>query len=104
MVLGVDVIEWCRFDCPYKKYKSKGKRTIYNPGLFTTVFGYMPVAIALIVSFFRGQAPTWWQAILALLCGMVLGGFSLKGVENICKDENSPYGYDWGNGYLERYL
>lgn len=88
----------------YKKYKSKGKRTIYNPGLFTTVFGYMPVAIALIVSFFKGQAPTWWQAILALLCGMVLGGFSLKGVENICKDENSPYGYDWGKGYLEKYL
>lgn len=88
----------------YKKFRNAGKKTIYNPGLFTTVFGYLPVTIGLIVSFFKEQAPTWWQAVLAILCGMALGAFSLQGMEKICKDENSPYGYTWGNGYFERYL
>lgn len=41
-----------------KRFKAQGKQTIYNPGLFTTLFGYIPLAIALIVSFFVQQAPT----------------------------------------------
>lgn len=88
----------------YKKFRENGKKTVYNPGLFTTVFGYLPVAAGLLVSFFKGQAPTWRQAAIAVACGMALGAFSLQGVEKICKDENSPYGYTWGDGYFEKYL
>lgn len=32
------------------------------------------------------------------------GGFALSGIEKICKDKNTPYGYTWGNGYFEKYL
>lgn len=88
----------------YKRFKDKGKKTIYNPGLFTTVFGYLPIAIGLIVSFFTEAAPAWWQIILALVCGVVLGGFSLSGVEKLCSRKDTPYGYTWGNGYFERFL
>lgn len=87
----------------YKKFKSCGKRTIYSPGLFTTIFGYIPIAVGIVIALFTVHQPKLWQIPVALLCSVLLGGFSLKGMERICEDENSPYAYTWGNGYFEKY-
>src|SRR5574344_786257 len=34
----------------YKRFKSQGKKTIYNPGLFSTLFGYLPIMVGLILT------------------------------------------------------
>lgn len=87
----------------YKKFKTKGKRTIYNPGLFTTVCGYLPVAVAIIVSFAIDICPIWWHWLVGIACGVALGALSLKLPEKILRSENTPYAYDWGNGYFEKF-
>lgn len=86
-----------------KIYNNKGKRTIYNPGLFTALFGYLPLAIALFVSFFAEKTPTLAEVILAIVFGIILMAISLPGAEKICKDKKTPYGYTWGDGYFEKY-
>lgn len=88
----------------YKKFKEKGKKTIYNPGLFTTIFGYLPIAVCILIFFFKVRSPSVWQVLGGIVCGAILGGFAVKGMERICLNENSPYAYDWGNGYFEKYL
>lgn len=87
----------------YKTFKAKGKKTIYNPGLFTTVFGYLPVAVALIISFVLEISPLWWEWIVGVACGMVLGGLSLNLPEKLTKNKETPYAYDWGDGYFAKF-
>ncbi len=87
----------------YKKFKQHGKRTIYNPGLFTTLFGYLPVAVAIVVSFVVDIFPFWWQWLVGIACGIVLGAISLNLPEKITQNKNSPYAYDWGDGYFEKF-
>lgn len=88
----------------YKRFRSRGKKTIYNPGLFTAVFGYLPILIGIVVSFFTERAPSILQVMIGLACSAALGAFSLKGVEKLCKNKNTPYGYTWGDGYFTKYL
>ena len=87
-----------------KKFRNKGKRTIYSPGFATMLFGYVPIAIAIVVSFFTEKAPTLADVILAIPCSMALGYLSLPFAEKVCRDRNTPYGYTWGDGYLSRFL
>ena len=87
-----------------KKFRNRGKRTIYSPGMFTAVCGYLPIAVAIIVSFFVEKAPALWEILLAVPCSMGLGYLSLPFAEKVCRDKNTPYGYTWGNGYLEKYM
>ncbi len=87
-----------------KNFRSKGKKTPYNPGFFTMFFGYLPIMIGLIITFFTLQAPTALQWVIGLLGGVALGAFSLKFPEKVTADENSHYAYTWGNGYFEKYL
>lgn len=87
-----------------KTFKDKGKRTIYSPGMFTTVFGYIPIAIGIIVSFFTQKAPTLSSFLLAVACGMVLGAVSLNVPEKLLKSKDTPYGFTWGDGYLSKYI
>lgn len=88
----------------YRQFKSKGKRTIYSPGMATTVFGYIPVAVGIVVSFVIQSAPSVLQFVLAILSGIALGGVSLNLPEKLLKNENTPYGYTWGDGYLSKYM
>lgn len=88
----------------YKRFRSRGKKTIYNPGLFTTLFGYLPVLIGIAVSFFTELALSILQLVIGLACSAALGAFSLKIVEKLCKSKNTPYGYAWGNGYFTKYM
>ncbi len=87
----------------YGQFKNKGKRTIYSPGMATTIFGYIPIAIGIVFSFFAQSAPTAAEWILAIVSGMMLGGISLNLPEKLLKNENTPYGYTWGDGYLSKY-
>lgn len=87
----------------YKHFKEKGKKTIYNPGFATTLFGYLPIAVAIIVSFVIDITPLWWHWIVGLACGIILGAISLKLPEKITQDKDSVYAYDWGNGYFEKF-
>ena len=82
-------------------FMKKNYGRIYNPGLFTTVFGYIPIAIGILYVFLAIQPPTLWEVLLGLVCAVGLGGFSLKGMEEICKNKDTPYGYTWGDGYFE---
>lgn len=87
----------------YKTFSAKGKRTIYSPGMVTTIFGYIPIAVGIIVSFFMQTAPAIAEFLLALVCGMVLGGLSLNLPEKLLKSKKTPYGFTWGDGYLSKY-
>ena len=84
--------------------QDKGKKTIYNPGLFTTLFGYLPIAIELVISFFTEAAPGFTDVILAIVCGGIMMGIALPGAEKVFKDKNTPYAYTWGHGYFEKYM
>lgn len=88
----------------YRRFRRVGKRTLYSPGMATAVFGYFPIAVGIIVSFMTERAPTLPEFILALLCGVALGALSLKLPERLLMDEQTPYAYTWGDGYLTKYL
>ncbi len=88
----------------YKKFKDKGKKTPYNPGFFTMLFGFVPIMIALIVSFFTYQAPTVWEVVIAVIAKLALGAFAVNGMDHIFRDRETPYPYTWGHGYFEKYM
>lgn len=88
----------------YKLFKSQGKKTIYNPGLFTALFGYLPIMIGLIVALCLEKAPQLYEYLIVLPCCLALGFIALPLAEKLCKDKNSPYAYDWGNGYFEKFI
>lgn len=87
----------------YREFHHKGKRTLYSPGMATTLLGYLPIATGLVISFFTQTGPTITEFLFAILCGMVLGSLSLNLPEKLLKSKNSPYGYIWGDGYLEKF-
>lgn len=88
----------------YKMFKNKGKKTIYTPGSFTVWFGYIPIGVGIVISFFTQQAIKLWQIPIALVGSIMLGGFALSGMEKLCKNEDTPYAFTWGNGYFEKYI
>lgn len=87
-----------------KTFKDKGKRTVYSPGMFTTICGYIPIAVGIIVSFFTQEAPALYELLLAIVCGMALGALSLNAPEKLLKNKETPYGFTWGDGYLSKYI
>jgi|SRR5574344_203833 hypothetical protein len=87
----------------FKRFGRQGKRTIYNPGLFTTIIGYIPIAVGIVICLFTSQHPSAADVMTGLACSILLGAFSLKAVEKMCSSKDTPYGYTWGNGYFERF-
>ena len=71
--------------------------------MLTTVCDYIPIAIGIIVSFFTQEAPTFSALLLAVVCGMALGAFSLNTPEKLLKSKETPYGFTWGDGYLSNF-
>lgn len=88
----------------YRKFKSQGKRTPYNPGFVTTWLGFVPIGIGLFVSFFTEKAPSVGEAIAAAAVMICLGAFAVKGMEKIFRDPDTPYAFTWGDGYFEKFL
>ncbi|MFI3141599.1 MAG: HXXEE domain-containing protein [Clostridia bacterium] len=85
-----------------KHYKAKGKKTIYNPGLATSLFGFLPLAILYVVTF-TSQAPTWKELGLSFLLCAGVGVLCIPVAEGIFKNKNTKFPYNWGKGYFEKF-
>ncbi len=85
----------------YRKFKSKGKTTIYGTGSLSAYTGFLPLGCIMI----------WQMAVQGLSaadigwCVAVLGIISILVFvpEAKFKDKNSPYAYP-NSGYYERFL
>ena len=86
-----------------KQYATKGKKTIYNPGLFTSVFCFMPVFFGFVYGFIRYEMPIISDWIISIIGCAVLHVICLKVPEKLWGTPDSPYGFDWGLGYFEKF-
>lgn len=87
-----------------KTFGAYGMNTLYSPGLVTSLFGFLPIVIALTKElFFSGRKrPTVRQWIMALV---VMFGFCFLLInlpEMVLGDEDSPYAFT-DRGYYEQY-
>ncbi|MGN0998474.1 MAG: HXXEE domain-containing protein [Faecousia sp.] len=80
-----------------------GKKSLYNPGLFTSYFCFSPVFIGYIYSFVVYRVPTVVELLLAVVCTLAMTYLVIFLAEKKLKDENSPYIYNWGRGYFEKF-
>lgn len=85
------------------RFKNKGKKTIYNPGLITTLGGFLLLLVGFIIYFFTCSMPTISDFVWALIYTIGMSILCIPVAENIFKNENSKYPFNWGKGYFERY-
>lgn len=85
-----------------KHFKSKGKKTIYNPGLATSLFGFLPLAIGYIISFTQ-KAPTGKELLFSFLLCAALAIICIPVTEKLFKNKNTKFPYDWGKGYYAKF-
>lgn len=94
IVIGINSLQ------TFGKY---GMQTFYSPGLVTSLFGFLPVAIALAVHLFkkenRASVKQWIAAVVAML-GFCFLLINLP--EMVLGNENSPYKFT-DRGYYERF-
>lgn len=81
-----------------------GMNILYSPGLITSLFGFLPVSIALAHQLFceKSKRPTgkqWGMAILAIMLGCFL---LIDLPETLLGSENTLYGFT-NRGYYERF-
>ncbi len=80
-----------------------GMQTLYSPGLVTSLFGFLPIALALAMHLFkrenRATAKQWIMAIVAMF-GFCFLLINLP--EMVLSDENSPYKFT-NRGYYEQF-
>lgn len=87
--------------CAYRKFKNKGKSTIYGTGSMSAYTGFLPLGYIMagqIVT--QGVSPIdigWCMVILGIISMLVFIP------EAKFKDINSPYAYQ-NSGYYERFL
>jgi len=86
-----------------KIYADQGKKTIYNPGLFTSLFGFLTLCLGILYTLIAENRPTILQMIGAIILGGILMAVALPSAEKLCKSKITPYGYDWGDGYFDRF-
>lgn len=87
-----------------KTFGAYGMNTLYSPGLVTSLFGFLPIVIALAKElFFSGKKrPTvkQWVVAVAAMFGFCFLLINLP--EMLLGDENSPFAFT-DRGYYERY-
>ena len=85
----------------YKKFKSKGKTTIYGTGSMSAYTGFLPLGCIMVWQIAaQGLSMSdivWCAAVLGIISVLVFVP------ETKFKDINSPYAYD-NSGYYERFL
>lgn len=86
-----------------KHFKSNGKKSIYNPGLATSLFGFLPLAIAYILSF-TVQMPTYQELFFSFLLCVALGIVCIPVTEKLLKNKETKFPYDWGRGYFKKFF
>ena len=89
-----------------RKFQHKGKRTIYNPGYATTVFGFLPLLIGFLYLLLTNGLSTWvdWLSGLAVSILAVLALIVLP--EGLLKDYDSPYAFIGKQefGYYKKFM
>jgi hypothetical protein len=89
-----------------KKYHSKGKRTIYTPGTATAIFGFLPIAVGMFYYLVSNDLVTGKDWLIGIGVAIAVFGITVKGFEEIFKDENAPYisSEKHGIGYFRKFL
>lgn len=87
-----------------KRFVSKGKKTLYNPGLATSLGCFLPIFIGFIYSFIIYRIPTLVEIVLAIIFTLALSFICINLAEGVLKRKDSPYPYDWGKGYFEKFV
>lgn len=80
-----------------------GMNTLYSPGLITSLFGFLPISIALAVYLFQKEnraTPKQWITAIIVMFGFAFLLISLP--EMMLGDTDSPYTFT-NRGYYERY-
>ncbi|MCK9328612.1 MAG: HXXEE domain-containing protein [Candidatus Cloacimonetes bacterium] len=87
-----------------KTFSSYGMNTLYSPGLATSLFGFLPVAIGIGIELFKGKGnrPKFRQWLMAIAAIGVLGFLLINLPEQLLSDENTPYEFT-DRGYYERF-
>lgn len=80
-----------------------GMQTLYSPGLVTSLFGFLPIAIILAIHLFRKEnraaVRQWFMAVAAML-GFCFLLINLP--EMVLSDKSSPYAFT-DRGYYEQF-
>lgn len=81
-----------------------GMNTLYSPGLVTSLFGFLPVAIGIAVELFKkkGERPKLIQWVTAVAAMFGLCFLLINLPENLLGREDSPYAFT-DRGYYEQY-
>ncbi len=80
-----------------------GARFFYDPGLVTSLFGFLPLGILLAKELFRkGNRPTLKQWIMAIGATFVFAFLLINLPEDLLKNENTAY-YFTNRGYYQEY-
>jgi len=88
-------------------FRSKGKKTIYNPGLGTSYSLFLPIAIGYIFLLATRELQTVWSD---WLLGVVLGLIELILLivipERLLRNKNTPYPFTgkYQYGYFKKYV
>ena len=87
----------------YSRFHAYGEVFWYDPGLITSLFGFLPLAVLLFKELFlkkpRPRAKDW---IIAIACTMVFAYLLISLPEQLLKDPDSPYAFT-DRGYYEPY-
>lgn len=104
LLSAMEVVVHTMAGCQMKnRFVNQGKKTLYNPGLVTSWFGFLPVFAAFIVSFFVSYTPTLLEAVIAIAITFVMTKTCINGVESAFKKVDNPYPYTWGRGYFNKF-
>ncbi len=85
-----------------KLLSHNGKSTIYNPGLGTSLLGFLPVAVVYLLLFIFVSSPTIWQVLIGLGVTIVAAGSCTVGIETLFKNKNTNYPY-LSKGYYAKF-
>lgn len=84
-------------------FGSYGQNLLYSPGLVTSLFGFLPICIALAKELFkRDGRPTWKQWIMGIAATICVMFLCVNLPEMLCADKDSPYKFS-DRGYYERF-
>lgn len=85
-------------------FSEYGMNTLYSPGLVTSLFGFLPVAIGIAVELFKkkGERPKLIQWVTAVAAMFGLCFLLINLPENLLGREDSPYAFT-DRGYYEQY-
>lgn len=80
-----------------------GMNTIYSPGLVTSLFGFLPVSIAIGLHLFKKEnRPSMLQWVMAVAAMFGFCFLLINLPEDLLGSEGTPYGFT-NRGYYERY-